>query len=622
YRTSFARNQHSRPLTNSSNLDHITSEHVGLIESSDHQIIELAVLPPKWVDIVEEVDEKIDQIKNLFLTLESLHRKHVLPGFDDRTEEEEEIERLTTEITELFQQCQREIRRIGDQSQPAMSSQEIVLRKNIQTSLASKVQDLSANFRKQQSAYMKKLKGRETKVSGFFSIDSVEDDHERGFTSNQLAIVESSEALISQREREISEIAKSINTLAIIFKDLQTLVIDQGTLLDRIDYNVEQMVFDVKAAVKELDKQEDNVLRPIMSSEESLFTSFSPPLVNSNSSTAKSLPTTAHHLKSQTSLTTVVNAQISFLLNALSLENYALKVSEINSLLNKHGQDTHFYLLRKLLIINKNQICNIGSCNSESSLSYPFLVEKIKEAASDPALSAVLCEAFNSINYADSFKDFDLNSFLEDVGINPVEKVGLCISLLQANRKEISDQAREIIKQNFDPLVKALEDQAIQNNLSDKLLRHLITYFKSHEAEGLNLSSQQSEATQNSERLSFGSVSTSILPLLNSNPSVAFAKMTESNESFQQPLAVLMHESGYKCCSTLDAFTELLGQLGVKPPFSEEIIKEDDVARALGMMVETHSTLEEGENVWSQSSNIEDNQTWDVEIFATTLTDL
>lgn len=62
----------------------------------------------------------------------------------------------------------------------------------------------------------------------------------------------SNETAIAQREREINDIAKGIIELADIFKDLQTMVIDQGTMLDRIDYNVERMAVDVKAAEKEL----------------------------------------------------------------------------------------------------------------------------------------------------------------------------------------------------------------------------------------------------------------------------------------------------------------------------------------------------------------------------------
>ena len=37
------------------------------------------------------------------------------------------------------------------------------------------------------------------------------------------------------------DIAKSIEELATIFKELAVLVIDQGTILDRIDFNMEQV---------------------------------------------------------------------------------------------------------------------------------------------------------------------------------------------------------------------------------------------------------------------------------------------------------------------------------------------------------------------------------------------
>ena len=60
------------------------------------------------------------------------------------------------------------------------------------------------------------------------------------------------DTLIAQREREIEDIAQGIIELANIFQELQTMVIDQGTLLDRIDYNVEKMNVEVKAADKEL----------------------------------------------------------------------------------------------------------------------------------------------------------------------------------------------------------------------------------------------------------------------------------------------------------------------------------------------------------------------------------
>lgn len=56
-----------------------------------------------------------------------------------------------------------------------------------------------------------------------------------------------------QRDRELTEIAKSISELAELFKDLSGLVIDQGTLLDSVEYNIEQTSVQVADAVKELD---------------------------------------------------------------------------------------------------------------------------------------------------------------------------------------------------------------------------------------------------------------------------------------------------------------------------------------------------------------------------------
>lgn len=40
------------------------------------------------------------------------------------------------------------------------------------------------------------------------------------------------------RSKEINELTNSINSLAVLFKDFSVLVIEQGTILDRIDYNI------------------------------------------------------------------------------------------------------------------------------------------------------------------------------------------------------------------------------------------------------------------------------------------------------------------------------------------------------------------------------------------------
>lgn len=85
----------------------------------------------------------------------------------------------------------------------------------------------------------------------------MESDADKSFSQSTLMqtsqrLTGQNDAAIMQREREINDIAKGIIELSDIFRELQSMVIDQGTMLDRIDYNVERMGTDVKGAEKEL----------------------------------------------------------------------------------------------------------------------------------------------------------------------------------------------------------------------------------------------------------------------------------------------------------------------------------------------------------------------------------
>ncbi|KAK3815638.1 MAG: t-SNARE [Linnemannia elongata] len=237
------------------------TERVGLMDSAE-TTIELMMLPPKWVDIVDEVDEELEKIKVNVQKLDAMHKKHLLPGFDDRIQEERDIERLTDEITQQFHASQRRIKRINAESRHSSSNQEQIMSRNVQMSLAQKVQDASALFRQKQNTYMQRMRGVELRHKDIFSAvqpinSSISDDPEEGgFTGAQQAFAEQSNATITQREQEINHISKSIFQLADIFKDLQTMVIDQGTLLDRIDFNVEQASVHLQDAVYELDEGE------------------------------------------------------------------------------------------------------------------------------------------------------------------------------------------------------------------------------------------------------------------------------------------------------------------------------------------------------------------------------
>lgn len=54
------------------------------------------------------------------------------------------------------------------------------------------------------------------------------------------------------RNEKIQRIVKSVNKLNELFRQMNKLVIDQGTILDRIDFNIENTVTRTKKAKEEL----------------------------------------------------------------------------------------------------------------------------------------------------------------------------------------------------------------------------------------------------------------------------------------------------------------------------------------------------------------------------------
>jgi len=225
-------------------------------------------LPPMWVDIVENIEEKTRQIQLKMRELAQMHTKRLMVTFDDSSDEaqDREIQILTHHITDLFHHANKSLAQIGkDAGGTGHSVSEDRVRQNIQRSLAIKLQQLSSSFRQSQKEYMSRLKaqkeGGNVTAGGFDFLASGESKGtgtgDAGFNQMQMQVVEDTEAIVRERDEEIRNIAESINELGAIFKELAVLVIDQGTILDRIDFNMEQVVEHTKEGVVQLEQAEE-----------------------------------------------------------------------------------------------------------------------------------------------------------------------------------------------------------------------------------------------------------------------------------------------------------------------------------------------------------------------------
>ncbi|CAA3007023.1 syntaxin-43-like [Olea europaea subsp. europaea] len=218
-------------------------------------------LPPAWVDVSEEIATNVQHLRVKMAELAKAHAKALMPSFGDDKEDQRRIESLTQEITGLLKKSEKKLQRLS----AGGPSEDSNIRKNVQRSLATDLQTLSMELRRKQSTYLQRLRQQkegldgvdlEMNLNGSKSRRDDDDSDDMGFSEHQMAKLKKSEAFTAEREREIQQVVESVNDLAQIMKDLSVLVIDQGTIVDRIDYNITNVAASVDEGLKQLQKAE------------------------------------------------------------------------------------------------------------------------------------------------------------------------------------------------------------------------------------------------------------------------------------------------------------------------------------------------------------------------------
>jgi len=127
--------------------------------------------------------------------------------------------------------------------------------------------DLSNEFKQSQRQFIQKLKGiKERRKSigvGYEDKDLNPEERrkleelqdkifQKGFDESQMEQVLENQRDLLSRDRELGNILTSVIELKSMFEQFSTLVIEQGTLLDRIDYNLEQSEVKVDQGTQDL----------------------------------------------------------------------------------------------------------------------------------------------------------------------------------------------------------------------------------------------------------------------------------------------------------------------------------------------------------------------------------
>ena len=183
-------------------------------------------------------------------------QKRLVINFDD-----DEINKLNKNISKIIISISSHLK-TGDKLIKDFSNQNIKneilqnIKSNMQQLLYNKFTDFTKKFKLNQEIHKKKYKelnGEEDPTYLINTSSKIDNNDTNNTVDNFLMTTENNLKLV-KRDNEIDNLLNSVNDLAEIFKDMQNLVMEQGSILDRIDYNIDIASTNISSGKKSIQK--------------------------------------------------------------------------------------------------------------------------------------------------------------------------------------------------------------------------------------------------------------------------------------------------------------------------------------------------------------------------------
>jgi syntaxin 16 len=236
---------------------------------------ETSVVAPPWVRALQHFADLEVTVLSRIDRLHQQQQEFFSPKFVS-TEEEEELQHdldvLASDVQKLLKELERMVL-TGVRPADAHNSDETLAAKNVQKHLSTRLTRVMGAFRDGQQLFVDRLKARQAKVQKFRKVgtDEVHTQLEReekvaqyleqGYTQADISELLAEEARQQEISSEVQHILASITELHEMFKDLNCLVVEQGTVLDRVDYNIRKSQENMSKGIEQLKKAQEHQKR-------------------------------------------------------------------------------------------------------------------------------------------------------------------------------------------------------------------------------------------------------------------------------------------------------------------------------------------------------------------------
>jgi syntaxin 16 len=141
-----------------------------------------------------------------------------------------------------------------------------IIKSNLQQALVEKAKEFTRKFKLNQEIYTKKYKELVGEDDPTIEANNYTKEEEQ--KNDNFFMMDNSKQVLKKRDTELNKLLNSVNDLAGIFKDMQVLVMEQGSILDRIDYNIDiastNVVKGKNSLIKANDYHKNNCFRNVI----------------------------------------------------------------------------------------------------------------------------------------------------------------------------------------------------------------------------------------------------------------------------------------------------------------------------------------------------------------------
>ena len=242
---------------------------------SSKEKIELQNLySPKYMEIYEQSNNLLKDLDIEFNKLKEEQQKRIVPSFNETESKliNQNIQMISDKMTKKLKKCKF----LAKELKTLLASSDIDdnIKINMYQNLLNRLAETSRALQINEELYLQKYQELNGYDESFFSnnqnnniINTINnninnyDSIETNQTQNFLSINSTAKKLdvAKERNKEIDVMVNTVNELKKIFEEVSNMVIFQGTILDRIDYNTYQSRHHIRRGNRELEETHERL---------------------------------------------------------------------------------------------------------------------------------------------------------------------------------------------------------------------------------------------------------------------------------------------------------------------------------------------------------------------------